>query len=211
VVTLPTHGTLLLGGQAVTLGQTITAGALGSLVYVPDANYSGSDSFQWLSSDGLDFAATPATVTIDLAAVNDAPSFTPGPNQKVRSDAGPQTVAGWATNVRPGPPDEAGQSVTITDSNDNPALFAVAPSIDTSGNLTYTPAGNRNGFAIITVTLTDDGGTANGGQNTSTQKFLIVIKDAPVLSGANDLPSITPTGTNNNGVLVSALVAGKIT
>ena len=40
-------------------------------------------------------------------SVNDAPSFTKGADQTVPEDAGPQTVEGWATNIKAGPEDEA--------------------------------------------------------------------------------------------------------
>ena len=45
--------------------------------------------------------------------MNNAPSFTIGANQTVLEDAGPQTVADWATNISPGGADEAGQTLTF--------------------------------------------------------------------------------------------------
>jgi len=43
----------------------------------------------------------------------------------------------------------------------------VVPSIDTSGNLTYTLAANAFGTEAVTVRAHDNGGTANGGVDTS--------------------------------------------
>ncbi len=40
-------------------------------------------------------------------------------------------------------------------SNDNPALFTIAPSLASNGTLTYTPNGTA-GTATLSVTLTDD-------------------------------------------------------
>ena len=40
------------------------------------------------------------------------------------------------------------------------------PAIAADGTLTYTLAPNANGSATVTVTLIDDGGTANGGVDT---------------------------------------------
>lgn len=93
--------------------------------------------------------------------VNDSPSFTPGGDVTVDEDAGAQTVPGWATNLSAGPADEVGQTLTFQVSNDHNALFAVQPSINANGQLTYTLAADANGTATVTVALADNGGTAN--------------------------------------------------
>ena len=63
-------------------------------------------------------------------------------------------------------------------------LFAVGPVISTGGTLTFTPAANGNGVAVVTVQARDNGGTANGGTNGSgAQSFTITVtpvNDAPV-------------------------------
>jgi hypothetical protein len=102
----------------------------------------------------------------------------------VNEDAGPQTIVGWAS-FSPGPANEFGQTVTYTVSDlGNTAMFAVAPSVAPDGTLTYTPAPDAFGTATFTVTVRDSGGTANGGQDTSTpQTFVITVNsgnDAPL-------------------------------
>ena len=64
--------------------------------------------------------------------------------------------AAWATALSAGPADEAGQALDFIVSNDNNALFAVQPTIDAAGNLSYTPAANANGSATVTVQIHDD-------------------------------------------------------
>src|SRR5207244_10018539 len=97
--------------------------------------------------------------------------------------------AAWATAISAGPADESGQSVTFSVSNSNNALFAAQPSISPSGVLSFTPAANANGTATVTVTLSDNGGTANGGADTSTpQTFTITVR------AAHDAPSFTGGG-----------------
>jgi VCBS repeat-containing protein len=159
----------------------------GSFTYTPNANFNGTDSFTYKAFDGTVNSAAFATVTITVNPVNDAPSFTKGANQTVLEDAAPQTVAGWATAISAGPtPDEASQTLAFTTSNDNNALFTVQPAIAPNGTLTYTPAANAFGVATVTVTLKDDGGTANAGVDTSApQTFTITI------TGVNDAPSFT--------------------
>ena len=102
-----------------------------------------------------------------MNAVNDAPSFTKGADQTVNEDAGAQTVSGWATAISAGPANESGQAVNFVVSNNNAALFSAQPAVAANGTLTYTPAANANGSATVTVMIHDDGGTANGGVDTS--------------------------------------------
>jgi VCBS repeat-containing protein len=166
--------------------------ASGQLTYTPAANANGSATVSVVLKDdggtadgGID-ATGPQTFTITITAVNDAPSFVKGANQNVNEDSGAQSVSGWATAMSAGPADESGQTLTFHVSNDNNALFSGQPSIDASGKLTYTPAADAFGTATVTVSLMDNGGTANGGSDTSApQTFTIDI--APV----NDAPSFT--------------------
>ena len=120
MVTGPSHGTL--------------SGTAPNLTYTPAANYNGSDSFTFKANDGgLD--STPATVSINVSAVNDAPSFTKGADQSLFEDTGAQSVIGWATGISAGPADEAGQTLTFTVVASNPALFSVQPAVDADGRL----------------------------------------------------------------------------
>jgi hypothetical protein len=115
------------------------------------------------------------TFTLTIAAVNDAPSFTKGPNQSVPQDAGPQTVLGWATAISAGPSNESTQTVSfIVTNNTNTALFATQPAVSSDGTLTFTPATGVTGSATMTLTLQDDGGTANSGSDTSAPQALTI-------------------------------------
>ena len=67
----------------------------------------------------------------------------------------------------------------------NNGLFSAQPAVSSTGTLTYTPAANANGSATVSVQIHDNGGTANGGVDTSAaQTFTITVNavnDAPVL------------------------------
>ena len=55
-------------------------------------------------------------------------------------------------------------------------LFSVQPQLSSNGTLTFTPATNGNGQATVTVVAHDNGGTANGGIDTSApQTFIISV------------------------------------
>ncbi len=116
------------------------------------------------------------TFTIVVNPVNDPPAFTAEDPPNVFIDAGPQTVTNWAT-FYPGAFNETGQSATYQVTTvAEPSLFTNQPNVDNSGNLTYTPAPSAEGSTTFSVEVSDDGGTANGGQDTSTaQQFTIDI------------------------------------
>ncbi len=114
---------------------------------------------------------------MDGITVNLAPSFAKGPDVAVAESSGPQTVPGWATEISPGGPGEAGQVLTFLVTTDHGALFSVPPAIAADGTLTFTPAPGETGTAQVTVVLKDDGGTAYGGQDTSSpQTFVIEVE-----------------------------------
>jgi VCBS repeat-containing protein len=153
--------------------------------YTPNADYNGTDSFTYTAWDGK-LTSNTSTITVTVNPVNDAPSFTKGANQTVIEDAGAQTVTNWASALTRGPANENGQKLTFNVSNSNAALFSKLkqPAISADGTLTYTPAPDAYGSATVTVTLKDNGGTANGGVDISAaQQFTITVtpvNDAPV-------------------------------
>ncbi|MFO7763705.1 MAG: choice-of-anchor D domain-containing protein [Wenzhouxiangellaceae bacterium] len=133
------------------------------------------------------------TFVIEVEPVNDAPAITIGGDQQIDEDAGPQSVADFATGFMPGGgADEAGQGIQdFIVSNDNEALFAAQPDIANDGTLSFEPAANANGAATVTVQVQDDGGTANGGVDVSTaQTFEVAVNpvnDAPVITSPSDV------------------------
>ena len=165
--------------------------ATGTLTFTPVADEFGSAIITVVVRDdggtangGVDSVTNTFTVTVN--AVNQAPSFAAGVNQTVPEDAAAQTVPNWASAISAGPPSESSQTVTFHASNNNNGLFAVQPSIAANGTLTYTPAANSNGTATVSVYLTDNGGTANGGNDSSaTQTFTITV------TAVNDPPAFT--------------------
>ena len=121
---------------------------------------------------------------------NEAPSFTKGGNQTVLEDSGPHAIANWATAIRSGPSYESWQQVGFVCSNSNPGLFFAQPTVATNGTLAFSLATNGNGTATVTVRASDDGGTADGGQDTSPpQTFLITVNavNDPPIAGADSL------------------------
>lgn len=76
IVTLPngSHGVLKLSGVDVTANQEITAAQIPNMTFVPEANWNGSTTFTWQGHDGTTFSSNTATMTMQVTAVNDAPT-----------------------------------------------------------------------------------------------------------------------------------------
>jgi VCBS repeat-containing protein len=151
-VTSVAHGTLVLNAN-------------GGFTYTPSANYNGSDSFTYRANDGLT-SSSPATVTITVTPVNDAPVAN---NQNIVT------------------PEDTATNLVLTGSDvDSPTLsFAVlaGPTNGTlsllntnTGAVTYTPATNYNGLDAFTFTVSDGSLFATG----LVSLTVTPVNDAPV-------------------------------
>jgi uncharacterized delta-60 repeat protein len=154
------------------------------LTLTPAADRFGPVAITVVASDGV-YSST-RTFVLDVANVNDAPSFTAGPDQFVDAGSGPQAVVAWAKNISRGP-FEGSQQRTFEVTVDDPSLFSVGPTISADGTLSYTPAAGKSGTATVTVVLKDDGGTAGGGVDASPpQTFKIRLLTGSSVAGDFD-------------------------
>ncbi len=166
----------------------------GEYFYTPAADANGPDSFTFRVRDdatagGPALTSLPATVTISVDAINDAPEFTKGLDVRVNEDVGQHTINGWASGVRPGPQtaiDEVGQNVTFIVLNDNNGLFTQQPGISSNGDLTFTTAPNANGTAVVQVAARDNASGVSPNVNQSAfETFTIAV------TAVNDPPQFT--------------------
>jgi len=127
MVALPAHGTL--------------SGTAPNLTYTPAANYNGADSFTFKVNDGLADSA-PATVSITVNPVNDAPVANPQP-VTTQQDT-PVAIALTGSDV-----DGDALTYAVTSGPAHGALSGTAPS------LTYTPAPGYSGADSFTFTAND--------------------------------------------------------
>lgn len=147
----------------------------------PDAN--GQVVITVTADDGT--TTSTGEFTLSVIAVNDAPEFTLAGDEETDEDAGAQTVEDFVTGTSPGPEDESGQRVTVSvTGSTNAALFTDdgQPEIK-GGTLTYTPKPNASGQAKLTVSATDDGRMANGGEDTAGERTFTITVNA-----VNDVP-----------------------
>ncbi|HXQ69000.1 MAG TPA: choice-of-anchor Q domain-containing protein, partial [Pyrinomonadaceae bacterium] len=209
ITTLPALGTLTNNNVAVNANDFIPVASItgGLLKFTPVANEFGtpytSFTFQVQDNGGgtTDLDPTPNTMTINVTAVNDPPSFTIAADPpSVAQDAGPQTVLNFATNISQGP-NETGQILTF---NITPGVttgtltFSTPPAINsTTGTLTYTATNGTSGTATFSVTLSDNGG---GTDTSAPQTFTITVIP----------PNASPVVTTTAGNLAYTENAGAV-
>ena len=142
--------------------------------------------------------------------MNDVPSFIKGTNVVAFEDSGAQSIPAWASSISAGPSDESTQTLSFVVSNNNSNLFSVQPSVAADGTLNFTSSPNTNGSATVTIALRDDGGTANGGVDTSaSQTFVITVtsvNDGPTLSSIADTTVLEDSGVQT--VVLTGISAG---
>ena len=143
----------------------------GSYTYTPNANFNGSDTFEYSVSDGNGGSDT-ATVAITVDPVNDAPdavanSYTveandnPGDNNAVGGNIiSDNTGEGLDSDLE-------GDILTVTD-NSEPSNGSVT--VDPNGEFSYTPNDNFIGTDSFNYTISD----SNGGTDTATVTINVI-------------------------------------
>jgi hypothetical protein len=143
--TLVPNANIVFGGSGASRTVTVT----------PAQNQSGSAVIT--ITDSLSTETGSFTLTVN--ALNDTPSFTKGADQSALASSGPQSIAGWATNIDDGDP-EVTQTLTFIVTNSNNAIFSAQPAVDpATGTLTFTPS-EVGGNATVSVSLQDSGSTS---------------------------------------------------
>lgn len=125
---------------------TVTFNANGSFTYTPNANFDLTDSFTYKVNDGADDSAAPATVSIIVNPVNDAPvaandSYTTPYNTALSG------------NVLDNDTDETVVLTAIKLTDPNPANGTLTWNSD--GSFTYTPTSGFSGSVSFTYKAND--------------------------------------------------------
>jgi len=138
-------------------------------------------------SDGLNTSAATA-VAIKINAINKAPVLDAINNVVLCATTNSQTIqVTGASAVEPT------QTYTLSIAS-NQALFDVL-TINTAGLITYQLKPNTtSGVATITVTIKDNGGTANGGVDTYQRSFTITVNPLPIVNISSDKGSSVSKG-----------------
>lgn len=212
-------GTLSWSASGATKGTASATGSVSapttgasptSVTYAPNANATGSDTFTVTVNDGS--ATDSRAVNVTITPVNDAPTLIVPSTQRVSGTGGSQrSIPGYATAQPGGGSDEAGQTFTysvVETLDENNVVSGV--SITSTGELRFTPAADAEGYAYYSVTLTDSGGTTNGGVDSSAPVTVTLSIDtlAPELTLVT--PVTSPTTDHSPEVTYSSNEAGYL-
>src|SRR6056300_1728767 len=176
-ITQPSNGSAVLGEDGVTV------------TYTPDANFNGTDSFTYMANDGTANSA-PATVTVSVSAVNDAPVA--DVKDATTSEEGSVTITLSGSDQ-----DGDSLSYSITQPSNGSAVLG-----EDGVTVTYTPVANFNGTDSFTYMAND--GTANSAPATVTVS-VSAVNDAPVADAKTATTSeegsvtITLSGSDQDG------------
>jgi len=136
----------------------LTFNANGSFTYTPPANWNGTTSFTYRVWDGLTNSA-PATVTISVNPVNNAPTCDAGTNQNVTA-----ATNGYAVTTLSGSGSDMDGAIAIWSWFANNAQIATGQTATAS-----LPVGTN----LVSLVVTDNGGLS------ATDTVTIVVEHAP--------------------------------
>ena len=155
IISKPSHGSL--------------DGTAPNLVYTPEKDFNGEDSFIFSISDGR-VDSNDTTISITVTSINDLP-VAQDDNVTVEEDTPIKTIDVLANDI----------------DNDNDRLVVLettqaengSVTINTDNKIIYTPNKNFFGSDSFTYTISD----GKGGTNTATVKIMVnPVNDAPVIS-----------------------------
>ena len=176
LVSGPSHGALNLGPD-------------GSFAYIPNANFSGQDSFSYEARDA--YSAAPATVTINVTPVNDPPTVPP--SVAANASAGLVTLS-WAASTDPD-----GDSVSYQVYRSESSPVSTQQPLATVPTLGYPDSAVVNGTTYYYVIVAVD---PSGAQSTATVEVSatpdvlpvdVFVSANPVLSAGTLAGSYTAT------------------
>ncbi len=158
---------------AVTSGQGSVAIVGTNVVYTPAANFNGPFLFTYTATDsGVPAKSSTATVTVNMAAVNDAPVPAADSVRAFKNNTQRITIASLLSNDSTGPSDESGQTLSITavQAGTNGTV-----QLDTAnGVVLFTPTADYVGPASFTYTVQDNGG---GATNSATGSVSVTVEE----------------------------------
>jgi len=149
-----------------------------------DADAFGSTDFSYTISDQFNTATGEVVLTVQ--PVNDAPFYTANQDQILAPVGQYLSYPQWAENLSPGPANESAQNLVFVVEilNAPTGYFAGFPTVDAqTGTLKFELAAPAIGLAELRMTLRDDGGTDNGGEDSYSTLLRILASDVIFATG----------------------------
>ena len=162
IASQPAHGTV-----------AVVSAAAGTFTYTPALNYNGADSFTFTATDNLGGVSAPATVSLTVTAVNDAPVAV---NDSTTANLNTARIISVLANDTDVDNALAPATATIT----SPATSGTAVA-NVDGTITYTPNNGFTGSDSFTYTVQDVAGATSNAANVSVS--ITNTNVAPVANG----------------------------
>ncbi|QAU38253.1 type VI secretion system tube protein Hcp [Bradyrhizobium guangdongense] len=150
----------------------------GSFVFTPTADFNGTDSFTFQSSDG-DLTSNVATFKLNVREVNDAPIANADVKTTTENSKLVFAASDLIANDVPGPTNEADQHLKVTSVSATPDTHGRVSLV--GGQVIFTPDKDYIGGASFNYTVTDDG-TTDGRSDPQSSSGIVSIN---VLSTKN--------------------------
>ena len=219
ITSLPTNGTLIYNGQEVLVGQVIPAiGNQASLSFAPNANWNGSTEFQYLASDVAgNVDQTPASVNIQVNAINDAPvnqlpaGYTTDEDVTLKLSGLSVSDVDVASGLISVTLTVARGTITAADAGGVSVTGSGSGSLQLSGTLadinayladtatqpSYIPVADDSGSVTLTMTSNDGGNTGAGGALTDSDNITITINPVADAVPGSDVSLVIGTPVVN--------------
>lgn len=142
-------------------------------------------------------AGTAVDASVHAIPVNDQPTITDLTGSVSSPQNASVTRSVWTT-INRGAPDENSQGVNLINIlNSNPGLFTTGPTLLINGTLSYTPAPDTEGIAVLTFQVQDDGGTGSYGGVDTSPIYTVTIS---IAGGGGNATILSPYALKNIGV-----------
>lgn len=176
------------GVTPVIAGTPLTAVEAANLQFSPAANFNGPVTpFNFTVTDTTGLVSTPATVSIDVTAVNDTPVANPDTATTIEDTVVTGNILSNDSDV------DVGTTITVSAFTiaGEAGLFVVGTpytiagkgdiTINSNGDYTFTPALDFNGAVpVITYTANDGSGQPNATANSTLTITVTPVNDLPV-------------------------------
>ena len=169
ITSLPTDGILRFGTSAASIGDFVGSSQLtaGQLVFVPDTNFDGTTSFEYIVNDGNRDSFFTNTATLTFEAVNDAPEFSLNNALEVEQGSANNVIGPGILEVTDVDDDDSGLTLEITGGPTFGTVFNGGVEVQpgdripyadfVAGLVTYSHNGNNAGNDSLDFRLRDGG------------------------------------------------------
>lgn len=223
IETLPVNGELLLNGSAVSLNDTVSQSDISSglLTFRPELNANGDsyDSFNFSVADQQGtFSSSQSMMTVNVTAVNDAPTVSAGISHTVNED---HTITLTEAQLLANASDIDGDTLSVSNvivdngsvgvTNNGNGTWTITPVVHWSGTsqLSFDVSdGSESITNVLTLSVTPDADTPELLFNNSAQNATVTINEDTSIPLNLNAVVTDSDGSETLNILVEGIPAG---